>query len=300
MSVQPRRIIFAGTEGNEIEGDAYGCGTRTALLLHGGGQTRHAWGATAEKLAGRGFTAIAIDQRGHGDSAWVDSGAYALEDYGREAAWLGQEIERRFGAKPVAIGASLGGLASLYALGQAACFSALILVDVAPRLEASGVANIRGFMEARAREGFISLDEAAQVVAAYLPHRAKPRSTDGLRKNLKQRADGRWYWHWDPRFLDGPRRVDGAGDAALHQLEQVASDLTLPILLVRGGSSDVVSLEGAEAFRSLVPRAQIVDVSGAGHMVSGDRNDAFADAILDFLGTGAGNGVAQTPPQGAL
>ncbi|MBH9754730.1 alpha/beta hydrolase, partial [Clostridioides difficile] len=80
---------------------------------HGGGQTRHAWRTTAEKLAGRGFTAIAIDQRGHGDSAWVDSGAYALEDYGREAAWLGQEIERRFGAKPVAIGASLGGLASL-------------------------------------------------------------------------------------------------------------------------------------------------------------------------------------------
>ena len=144
------------------------------------------------------------------------------------------------------------------------------------------------------------------MVAAYLPHRAKPRSTDGSRKNLKQRADGRWYWHWhwywhwDPRFLDGPRRVDGAGDAVLHQLEQVASDLTLPILLVRGGSSDVVSLESAEAFRSLVQRAQMVDVSGAGHMVSGDRNDAFADAILDFLGADAGNGAPQTPPQGAL
>lgn len=288
MSVLSRRIIFIGIEGNEIEGDAYGCGAHVALLLHGGGQTRHAWRATAERLAERGFTAIAIDQRGHGNSAWVDSGAYAVEDYGREAAWLGQEVERRFGAKPVAIGASLGGLASLYALGQDACFSALILVDIAPRVEASGVAHVRDFMRARARDGFVSLDEAAELVAAYLPNRAKPRSTEGLRKNLKQRADGRWYWHWDPRFWDGPRSVNVAGDAMPHQLEQIARDLTLPMLLVRGGSSDVVSVESAEAFRNLVPRVQIVDVSGAGHMVSGDRNDAFADAILDFLGADAG------------
>jgi pimeloyl-ACP methyl ester carboxylesterase len=110
-----------------------------------------------------------------------------------EAASLGDQVEQRFGAKPVAIGASLGGLAALLALGQATCFSALVLVDIVPRTEAGGVAHVENFMRARAREGFASIDEAAESIAAYLPHRTKPRSTEGLRKNLRQRADGRWY-----------------------------------------------------------------------------------------------------------
>jgi pimeloyl-ACP methyl ester carboxylesterase len=284
MSLHPRRVTFTGIEGNRLEGDIYGHGKRTALLLHGGGQTRHAWRATARKLAGRGFTAIPVDQRGHGDSAWIESGAYALHDYGMEAASLGDQVEQRFGAKPVAIGASLGGLAALLALGQATCFSALVLVDIVPRTEAGGVAHVENFMRARAREGFVSIDEAAESIAAYLPHRTKPRSTEGLRKNLRQRADGRWYWHWDPRFWDGPRSVDVDRGAAFPRLEQISRSLTIPILLVRGGSSDIVSLESVEAFRRLAPHAEFVDVSGAGHMVAGDKNDVFADAILTFLG----------------
>jgi len=291
MSIEPRRVSFTGVEGNNIEGDIYGRGARTALLLHGGGQTRHAWGATAKRLADRDFTVVAVDQRGHGSSAWIDSGAYALEDYGRDAASLGRQIEQLFGARPAAIGASLGGLASLYALGQDACFSALVLVDIAPRVEPKGVAQVRAFMCARATEGFVSIDEAAEMVAAYLPHRTKPRSTDGLRKNLNQRSDGRWYWLWDPRFWDGPRSVNAAGDALHDHLEKIACGLTIPTLLVRGGSSDIVSVESAEAFRKLVPLAQIIDVSGASHMVAGDKNDAFADAILGFLGRRAGGGL---------
>lgn len=283
MSIHPRHVTFAGTENNKLEGDIYGHGQRAALLLHGGGQTRHAWRATARKLAERGFTAIPVDQRGHGDSAWVGSGAYSFRHYGMEAASLGRQIEERFGAKPVAIGASLGGLASLYALGEADCFSALVLVDIVPRMEAHGVANVRNFMLAHAKEGFASIDEAAESVAKYLPHRTKPRSSEGLRKNLRQQADGRWYWHWDPRFLDGLHNIDEEHKVVLPRLEEIARSLTLPTLLVRGGSSDIVSLKSVEAFRSLMPRAKFVDVSGAGHMVAGDKNDIFADAILAFL-----------------
>lgn len=284
MSPHPRRVTFTGIEDNRLEGDVYGHGKRSALLLHGGGQTRHAWRATARKLAERGFTAVAVDQRGHGDSAWIESGAYALHDYGMEAAFLGNQVEQRSGARPVAIGASLGGLASILALGQTTCFSALILVDIVPRMEAGGVAYVENFMRARAREGFASIDEAAESIAAYLPHRTKPRSTEGLRKNLSQRGDGRWYWHWDPRFWDGPRSVNADRGAIFPRMEQIVGGLTIPILLVRGGSSEIVSLESVEAFRRLAPHAEFVDVTGAGHMVAGDKNDAFADAILTFLG----------------
>jgi pimeloyl-ACP methyl ester carboxylesterase len=285
MSQHPRHAVFAGFEGNRLEADVYGHGARVALLLHGGGQTRHAWRATARRLAERGFTAVSVDQRGHGDSAWPENGAYAFQDYARDVVALAHQIESRFGAKPVAIGASLGGVASLRASAlDATALSGLVMVDITPHMEQAGIDHIQGFMAARSREGFASIEEAADCVAAYLPHRTRPPSVEGLRKNLRHRADGRWYWHWDPRFLDGARNVNTDYETLVPMLEDDARRLAIPTLLVRGGSSDVVSLEAVAKFQALVPTAKFVDVRGAGHMVAGDKNDAFADAILGFLG----------------
>jgi pimeloyl-ACP methyl ester carboxylesterase len=57
----------------------------------------------------------------------------------------------------------------------------------------------------------------------------------------------------------------------------------LPLLLVAGAESDVVDAAAMEAFRRQAPHAEILSVSRAGHMVAGDRNDAFGDAISGFL-----------------
>jgi pimeloyl-ACP methyl ester carboxylesterase len=59
--------------------------------------------------------------------------------------------------------------------------------------------------------------------------------------------------------------------------------LRLPVLLVRGARSELVTDAHVEEFLSLVPQAEYADVKGAGHMVAGDRNDAFADAVVSFL-----------------
>ncbi|MBX9990258.1 alpha/beta fold hydrolase [Phreatobacter oligotrophus] len=284
MSLQPRQATFLGHAGNRLAADLYGQGPQVALLLHGGGQTRHAWRATARRLADRGFTAVCVDQRGHGDSEWVAGGHYSFADFGRDAVALGRQVEERFGAKAAAIGASLGGIASLHALGQEPCFSSLILVDIVPRMEEQGVRHVQGFMRAHAATGFATIEEAAESVAAYLPHRRRPPSVEGLKKNLRLKPDGRWYWHWDPAFLDGGRPVDGERATIVQRLEDDARRLTVPTLLVRGASSDIVSPESVEAFLALVPHARFVDVGGAGHMVAGDKNDVFAEAILDFLG----------------
>ncbi|WP_439575198.1 alpha/beta fold hydrolase [Phreatobacter sp.] len=284
MSIHPRHAVFTGAEGNRLDADVYGHGGKVALLLHGGGQTRHAWRATARRLAERGFTAVPVDQRGHGDSEWVASRAYAVADYAADARALAREAEARFGAKPVAVGASLGGLASLHALGAEACFSALVLVDIVPRMEETGVRHVGAFMTARMSTGFASIEEAGEHVAAYLPHRKRPPTLDGLRKNLRQRADGRWYWHWDPAFAAGVGASPADRERVAVVLEDAARRLDVPTLLVRGGASDIVSQASADAFLKLAPHARMIDVSGAGHMVAGDKNDVFADAIIDFLG----------------
>jgi pimeloyl-ACP methyl ester carboxylesterase len=187
---------------------------------------------------------------------------------------------------PVLIGASLGGLSSLVAIGEAPAgttvASGLVLVDVAPRLEEKGIERIAEFMLGNL-DGFASLEEVADAVAAYNPHRPRPTNLSGLRKNVRLRDDGRWYWHWDPAFLLGGRQDEPRSVRNEDRLEDAARALTVPTLLVRGRQSDVLSEAGARETVGLIPHARYIDVGGAGHMVAGDRNDAFNDAVLEFL-----------------
>ncbi len=271
---------LSGEGGLRIEADAYGdASARPVLLLHGGGQTRHSWGSTAATLATAGWYAVAYDQRGHGASGRSPSGHY---EPGRFAEDL-VEISTTFEQPPVVVGASLGGLAALLAEGVLApgLFAGIVLVDITPRQEREGVNRIVSFMLDRAVEGFGSLDEAADAVAAYQPHRNRPRDHSGLQKNLRLDADGRWRWHWDPELFNSDNGLHAAQEPG--RFVAAAAQLTLPTLLVRGKLSDLVSEETAQEFLELVPHAQFVDVSGAGHMVAGDRNDRFCDAVVEFL-----------------
>ena len=275
---EPRTVVFE-VEPLRIVGDAYGDpADRPVLLLHGGGQTRHAWGETAAALADVGHHAVALDLRGHGDSSWDPEGEYGADALARDVT----RIAKHFPMRPAMVGASLGGLAILLAQGESPDppASAVVLVDIAPRVEPEGVERILGFMRAHP-DGFATLEDAADAVAAYIPHRPRPKDLNGLRKNLRLGPDGRYRWHWDPRMMrDGrPRATDN-----MARLEAAARALRVPTLLVRGRLSDVVSEDGARAFLDLVPHACYVDVSGAGHMVAGDRNDPFTDAVVRFLG----------------
>jgi len=280
---------FAGASGNRLAADVFGDAGAPVLLLHGGGQTRHAWRGTASAITRTGRVAYALDQRGHGDSEWVADGAYAFSDFAADAAAVSSELARRHGTKPVLIGASLGGIAALMAEGDSGraagdtVFSALVLVDITPRVDVNGVAKIHTFMRAHAREGFATVADAARAVADYLPHRPRPESSEGLKKNLRLSPDGRWRWHWDPRFMDGPRTVAADHARAEELLVAAARRITIPALLVRGASSELVQEAHAKEFLELVPHATYVDVGGARHMVAGDRNDHFSGAVLDFL-----------------
>jgi pimeloyl-ACP methyl ester carboxylesterase len=286
--VTPVTAAFTGAAGNRLVADIYGDGGDPVMLLHGGGQTRHAWRKTAAQIARAGRKAYVIDQRGHGDSEWIADGDYAFSAFAGDARAVADAIVEQTGKWPIVIGASLGGVASLLAEGAAEdeganAFAALVLVDITPRVDLSGVAKVHGFMNAHAREGFASVEDAAEAVARYLPHRPKPRSREGLKKNLRLSPDGRWRWHWDPRFIE----TRAGADTFRHEVEAAllaaARKIRIPALLVRGGSSELVQEAHAREFLELVPHAEMADVSGARHMVAGDQNDAFGVAILGFL-----------------
>ena len=275
-------LEYRMTDGVILRGDAYGPEDgRGVLLLHGGGQTRHAWGGAAKALAARGWRAVALDQRGHGESDWPPDNFYAIDHFAADM----RQISQTFSAPPVAVGASLGGLASLLGCGEVgdpeAIASAVVLVDITPTVERAGVDRILNFMRARMNDGFADLDEVADYVASYLPDRPRPKSTAGLAKNLRLREDGRWYWHWDPGFMtDTDVRMD---DRDPERTKAATRRLTMPSLLVRGAKSDLVTPETAQEFVELAPKGQFVDVASAGHMVAGDQNDVFIDAVTGFL-----------------
>lgn len=251
------------------------------VLAHGGGQTRHSWGGTAKALASHGHRVVSMDLRGHGDSEWSTDGDYSMDAYAADALavvdWVGE---------PVAwVGASLGGMTGLHAVHTAPeRFTSLTLVDITPRPASKGVNRILEFMADRAQEGFATIDEAADAIAEYQPHRPRPSDLSGLAKNLRER-DGRWFWHWDPAFLNvrGAPGSEHARDRHHDQLEAMAREMTLPTLLIRGKLSDLVTQAEVDDFMEMVPHARYVDVKDAAHMIAGDKNDVFTDAVVDFL-----------------
>jgi pimeloyl-ACP methyl ester carboxylesterase len=284
MRASPEPFSTEGVGGVRIAADRLGDPLAPAVVfLHGGGQTRRSWGRAAAAVAERGWQAITVDLRGHGESDWSEDGDYRVATFAGDVL----EVLRQLPPRPVLVGASLGGFTAMLLAGELspAAVRAVVLVDIVPNMDPSGATRIHGFMNDRMDSGFASLDEVADAIQEYNPHRPRPSDLDGLRTNLRER-DGRWYWHWDPKFIDGTSAlppIEVTEVDRLHTAIDAILSAKVPMLLVRGQMSDLVTEERANEFIARFPEIEFVDVGGAGHMVAGDRNDLFAGAVVEFL-----------------
>ncbi len=249
------------------------------VFAHGFGQSRHAWTRAAEVLGRRGWRTVTFDARGHGDSGRLADGRYLLEQFVDDLL----TVARSLAVPPVLVGASMGGLLGLAVAGETRPdpFRALVLVDITPRWESEGVERMHGFMRAHP-QGFASLDEAAAEVAAYLPQRRRRKDRYELAQLLRRGDDGRLRWHWDPALLD---TVAHEGERHQQRLLNAARNIDVPVLLVSGGRSDVVSDATVAEFMQAVPHALHVEIPHATHTLAGDDNAAFTAAIEPFLNT---------------
>ncbi|HEY8123770.1 MAG TPA: alpha/beta hydrolase [Myxococcota bacterium] len=278
--MQARTQKFSGFEGVSLVADVFGDDAAwPVLLMHGGGQTRHAWGNTASQLARAGWRAVSLDLRGHGDSAWAPNGDYSFTSYGADCIAVCDQL----GKPPVLVGASLGGVSAILAEGNSdrVVSSGLVAVDITHRTNPEGIQKIKDFMMS-GLGGFASLEEAAAAIAAYTPHRKRAVNPAGLEKVLRRKPDGRWYWHWDPAFMSRKGTEVPSPDFS-GVFELALARIRVPTLLVRGKLSDVVTEEGVRDFLARIPGSKLVDVSDAAHMVAGDQNDAFSSAVIRFL-----------------
>ncbi|MEL0242990.1 MAG: alpha/beta hydrolase [Gammaproteobacteria bacterium] len=274
--------VFKVSEDREIIASEWGDSVNPlVIMLHGGGQTRHSWKGVAAKIANLGFHVIAHDLRGHGESFWDSDGDYTFDAHRDDLVKIIQQL----GKKANLVGASLGGMISLSLAGhveESKHCSGLIMVDIGMRPNDEGSDRIVEFMRSGAK-GFASVEEAADAVSGYLPHRERPKDISGLKKNLRLKEDGRYYWHWDPLFLTDRTGMGEVREERFRQLENSAKRITVPTLLVQGALSDILTIKEKEEFLNAVPHAKFAEIQQATHMVVGDKNDIFAEAIVDFL-----------------
>lgn len=252
-------------------------GHPTLLFAHGFGQTRGAWSGTAVALAQAGCRCVTFDARGHGESDRVPGGNYHMDQFADDLRRLAVAQPQ----PPVLVGASMGGLLGLVLAGEVrpSPFRALVLVDITPRWETRGVERILAFMQAHP-DGFAGYAEAAEQIAAYLPQRRERKSEEQLRPLLREGADGRLRWHWDPALLAGDLVLES--ERYQPRLQAAATKIEVPVLLLSGARSDVVSRATVDEFLQLVPHAQHVELPHATHMVAGDANDAFTREVVRF------------------
>lgn len=274
--------VFKVSEDREIIASEWGDNVNPlVIMLHGGGQTRHSWKGVAAKIANLGFHVIAHDLRGHGESFWDSDGDYTFDAHRDDLVRIIQQL----GKKANLVGASLGGMISLSLAGheeESKHCSGLIMVDIGMRPNDEGSDRIVEFMRSGAK-GFASVEEAADAVSGYLPHRERPKDISGLKKNLRLKEDGRYYWHWDPLFLIDRTGMGEVREERFKQLENSANRITVPTLLVQGALSDILTNKEKEEFLNAVPHSKFAEIKQATHMVVGDKNDIFAEAIVDFL-----------------
>lgn len=242
------------------------------LCLHGITQTAHSWDEVAPALA-RTHHVRALDQRGHGDSTWAPDGDYRITTQNGD-------VERFLGAIDAApailVALSMGGLVALtLAARRPDLVRALVVVDIAPEVQRGGVDNIRSFVAAT--DELDTFEDFVQRAHSFNPRRSLDNIRARLRHNLRQLPSGRWTWKYDPALRNPARVAEGMTDL----WEQVAR-ITCPVLIVRGGESDILDPEVAKRFGGIVG-AEVRTVPGAGHSVMGDNPAGFLAAVEPFL-----------------
>jgi pimeloyl-ACP methyl ester carboxylesterase len=268
-------------------------GRRTAspvVCLHGGGQTAYMYEEMGAALGDRWYV-VAPDLPGHGDSDVDLSVAGTTMGLDRRAlATSVEDFLDHIGVdEAVFVGASLGGITSLTIAAQSPSrVAGIALVDIGHRLEDEGVRRIVDFMTRY--DSFGSLEEAAAAVAEYLPNRRGPTSPERLKRNLRQRADGRWEW----KHALG-RRLRAAGEempddfkpgdwrALTAGMDVELAQLQCPVLVMRGSRSDVLSDEGAQEVAALIPDARLATIGAAGHHAAGDNPETTVTLVRGFL-----------------
>ncbi|HVT70796.1 MAG TPA: alpha/beta hydrolase [Trebonia sp.] len=269
--VTRRAVELAG--GQQVSVLTWGYSDPELVFVHGGGQNAHTWDLVA---LGLGRSAIAVDLPGHGHSSWRDD-----HDYGavRNAEALAPVIEQLAPHAAGVVGMSLGGLTTIrLASIRPDLVRRLVIVDVTP---GSGGAARQMTAEQRGATvltsgpaAYPTREEMVAAAVAASPRRSPAAVRRGVVHNSRELPDGTWAWRYD-------RQRAGGGEMAA--LWADVDNLTMPVMLVKGGESVFVTPADLAEMRRRVPGLRAEEVPRSGHAVQSDQPEALIRLIADFI-----------------
>ena len=241
------------------------------VLLHGGAQNAHTWDTVALALD---RPLLAIDLPGHGHSDWRTDHSYFPAENARAVATVMRELAPE--ARAV-VGMSLGGLTALaLTLDAPELVRRLVLVDVTPGVDRDKASAVISFIAGP--ESFASFDEILERTVEYNPTRSVSSLRRGILHNAAEQPDGTWAWRYERFVLPEGEDLPDFGN-----MWEAVDAVHVPLLLVRGADSPVVSDADVEELVRRQPTARVVVVPGAGHSVQGDQPLVLARLIDDEL-----------------
>lgn len=272
-AMRPSDLTFRGSGGTRLHAFDWRGDGAPALFLHGGRLTARTWDYVCLGLRSR-VHAVALDLRGHGDSAWADDYSIDLAD---SVADVGAVLDTLGWHTAHLIGMSLGGIvAAQFAAAAPQRIATLALVDVGPGVVFEATARMRNFFQDIER-----IESVEAVVDAAM--KASPESERAvvayrMQAMLRQSARGGWRWAYDTR-----RRPDyPALLAKVEAMSSLGERLGAPCLVVRGGRSLVFSDQAAARFAERFTSGEWVAVPGARHNVQEDNPAGLIAALTQF------------------
>ena len=283
--MQPRSLAVPGADGLSIHLLEWSHEGVALLLLHGFGNEAHIWDDFAPVVAPY-YRTIAMDLRGHGDSAHDSQRRYDYQSHVRDLEAITAElgIDRL-----VLVGHSLGGrISALFAARHPRRMAGLVLVDAGPELDARGVSRISTDVERSVDLSFASLAECENALAHAYPAAQPAALARMARHEMRKREDGRYERKTDPAFHAARGQLTAAAAEALEkkttqELWDALAGIPCPALVVRGAASDVLDPDTAERMaEEVLPNARLALVPRAGHSVMTDNPEGFSEAVSSF------------------
>jgi len=239
-------------------------------MLHGIGRDAHSFDHIVHRFTGD-YHVVAMDLRGHGDSAWHPDGAYLVEDFVKDLEGL---VEQRSFHGLVLLGNSTGGrVVQMYAGLHPDRVRALIVEDVGPERPQDISAGFARRVQQEAN-GWSSEAELMTHLRAQSPTVAEALIRAHARSATKVREDGRLVWKRDPNLVNG---------FVPTELWKAVRAIKSPALYILGGKSTIVSDATQQQLKTTLPDCEIVVMPGLGHYPHLEAPTAYVDIIAEFL-----------------
>lgn len=256
--------------------------TLPVLCLHGLTRNARDFETLAQRLAAAGRRVLCPDLRGRGDSEYArDSATYAPPQYVEDVlALIEQEALERF----VIVGTSLGGL---MAMGMAAAMpsriAGMVLNDVGPVLERAGLARIKDYVgQGRTFPTWVHAARGLEQ-SQGMAHPGQPLDFwIGMAKRVMTVAgNGRIVFDYDMKIAEPLLAMDLDAQLDIWPVWQALE--AVPVTVLRGALSDLLSPDTLAEMLRRNPSAEGVVIPGVGHAPTLDEPASIAaiDRLLE-------------------